>query len=85
MIRVTFFVEKLLDRQEYSCQEYRGIRWIHTYGWYASAENELSIFSQIQYVHVMDSRSTRNDRVRGSETNRAPCADRAIIRFIVYR
>lgn len=36
--------------------------------------NELSILSQIQYVRVMDSRSTWNDRVRESETNRVPCS-----------
>jgi len=46
--------------------------------------NELSILSEIQYVYVMDFHSTRNDRVRGSETNRAPCVACAIIRFIVY-
>jgi len=47
---------------------------------YAIAGNELSIHSRVRYARVMDSRSTWNERVQESETNRVSRA-----RFLASR
>jgi hypothetical protein len=71
------------DLDEYNSHEYHQARIlgenIAMYA-YKFAGNELSIHSRVRYIRVMDSRSTWNERVQESETNRVSRA-----RFLANR